>query len=266
MLMLSMASWAATVNTPGASAVITGSYVLNATIDAPPIGQGHWATSCLITASSSLSANLSDTIVNLTNTTTNQTEWNATFVSSTFEDASDYTFLWTCLNTTHQLSANTSRSGITIDNTVPAMATGLTSGTQTSDDVTVSATVTDAQTTGCSIEWEGTNSITPLYPSGTAGTYSGSSCSVSFSNLPDNTYSYRIRTTDGRDTTATEYVHFKVAEDKTSAAGSSAPSVSITEKVSVPTSSDLKDATTKTDSKISAFLDAIGEFFKNLFN
>jgi len=121
-----------------------------------------------------------------------------TFNSAAFEDATDYIINVTYTNATNGVlhSADTN-TGVTIDNTIPTAATSLSPTLNTDGAVTFSGTVTGSRTTACTLIFEGTNPGATSY----AMTHTGNSCSHALSNVPESSYQWIIRASDGTNTT-----------------------------------------------------------------
>lgn len=136
--------------------------------------------------------------VNLT-TNNSGTRTFSTYVSnfSGFYDDND------CVITVTDNESNSDTNiGIINDNTVPTAATGLESGIQTEDEFTLSVTVNNKNTMSCTVI-NGENgglwsSLTELTLDRSANT-----CSRTYSIAPGGIYSYKIRTSDGTNTTDT---------------------------------------------------------------
>lgn len=113
---------------------------------------------CNITIGSTLTSNVAGTVLNGTfNTMSNQTKWNFTARVDELEDANNYIITATC-NTTNDVisSVSTTLSSITIDNGVPTAPTTQTPADATVDqdgNVIFSATVVDADTTSCTVQF-----------------------------------------------------------------------------------------------------------------
>jgi len=94
-----------------------------------------------------------------------------------------------------------------IDTTAPQLPSALSpSGTVTSRDQTLQATVTGVNTTACMLRFSEKNPGSNRYPA----VHSGNTCSVAFTNFPRGTYTYSFDATDGTNTTAETVVTFTV--------------------------------------------------------
>ncbi len=116
-----------TVNAPGASAVISGDSVFNISSTV------NNTANCTITGSSALSGgSFTAYAMNYTGAPRNQS--NVTITTSAQRDAADWSFDITCYNTTavNQVTDTCSRTGITINNTIPIIDTCLIGGTTAS--------------------------------------------------------------------------------------------------------------------------------------
>ncbi len=86
-----------------------------------------------------------------------------------------------------------------MDNAVPTAATSLTPTTDDDGDFTFSGTVTDSETTSCTLQFVGGTTI----PGGDsqAMTYSGDTCSLIVTDVPESIYTWFIRASDETNTT-----------------------------------------------------------------
>jgi len=191
LLSMYVVSAGVSITVPSASTTIAGTVSFNVTNSSA----FDEMMNCTIYLKSSLTANSSwasmgyfynDTLFNV----------NGTFDSTAFEDSDDYIINATCRNSTNDISDDTN-IGITIDNTIPQSASGL---TPTSDDdgaLTMSGTVTARNTTSCTLYFDGINPGSPTY----AMTHTGSTCSYIFASIPEQTYKWYIRASDETNTT-----------------------------------------------------------------
>lgn len=136
---------------------------------------------------------------------------NFTFNSNAIEDASDYIFNATCVNDTAWFN-ETIVTSILVDNTVPTAPTSLSPAASSTDDdgtVTFSSTVTGSRTTACTLYFTGINPGESSY----SMTHSGSTCTSSSLNLPEQTFEYYIQASDGTNTTNSANTRFEVSID-----------------------------------------------------
>ena len=139
----------------------------------------NWTSVRIYLQSAGLTANTTEALA--TDWVANETDLllNGTLDSTVFEDGNDYIFKAQLFNGTDYI--NVTRTGITIQNTVPQAPSITTHSNHqvisTAGTVTFSFTVTNANTTSCtySIARGGASSGSDYF-SGT-GTYSGSTCS-----------------------------------------------------------------------------------------
>src|SRR3990167_1319097 len=200
------------LNSPAANSVIgAGNTTLNVSI-AISVGSPT-SYNCTFSVGSPSTANSSGTFI-ITNITNNSNSGSVTLaiVNTSFsfnhtiiEDSNDYTFTAECTNGTLAVVSDTN-TGITIDNTVPESATSLTSGTQSSSSVTVSGTVVGVNTTGCTLNFLGTNPGRASYTM----THSANSCTQALTGVADSTYHYYITTSDNTNTSNTGDTAFQV--------------------------------------------------------
>lgn len=171
--------------TPGAAETISGSsYVVNATSDLAGF------VNCSITASSALTGDSLSTTWLLNSSATHA---NATIDTTALEDATDWIFAGTCYNSTGSSEAMTSRTGITVDNTVPTAPTSI-SPTTTTDksSISITATVVGENTTGC------TMTVASNYHSESfTMDHSGDLCSDTISLPGGGVYTITMTATDG---------------------------------------------------------------------
>jgi thiol:disulfide interchange protein len=186
-LAISFISGAVTIVTPGAGATITGTSAINVT--------GVQILNCTFYMKSASTANSSWTYVGyaISDTSANSTI-NATFPSASLEDSNDYVFNASCANDT--LVQQATRTGLTIGNTNPTAPSTLTPTSSTSNSVSFSSAVVARTTTGCTLTFEGTN---PGFASYTM-THSGSTCTYSGLNMPDQSYRWYVVASDGTNT------------------------------------------------------------------
>ncbi|MEA2037912.1 MAG: hypothetical protein U9O94_10480 [Nanoarchaeota archaeon] len=234
--MLAMfASAATTFVTPGASATIQGDYVIN--ISTADVAN---ATNCSVNGSSTLSGD-SFTNFYVYNRTaigagTGYLNGTITSLTSIYEDASDWVFSAVCRNTTNSVSA-TSRTGITIDNTVPSGATGLTPVTTTSKrNIAFSSTVNGSKTTSCTATF-----TSAIHTETFTLTHSANTCSYTIPLLPPSEYTVTVLASDGLNSTTSNSTTITVKEgDQGGAAASGSNAARAAE------ASDSSDTTNKT--------------------
>lgn len=219
-----------TIDSPAADGKLYSSSESTANVSVTVAGQAGGACSfnCTVFAKSSLSANSTWTLV-INGTASairnaSDTVWNATFNTAMIEDANDYIINATCFNGTAGDHGEDTNTGITIDNTAPTAATSLyPTGTVTNQTFRFGGTVTDSETTSCTIRFDGTNPGLSSY----TGTYSGSSCYYAATLVPEQTYKYYVRASDGTNTTDSSVS--TVTVDVDTAAGKSMTSQQIAE-------------------------------------
>lgn len=218
---LTFASATVTISTPSANSILIGSsnaWNVSGTVNFINI------TSCQIWGSSSSTAN--STALNLSqaqNGTLNAVYVYGNLNLSTLrgiEDSNDYSIYAVCTNSSAGalLQQNSSAVTITIDNGVPTAPTSLSpsSNSQDSDGIiNFSATVTGTATTGCTLLFNGRNPGSATYTM----THGGNLCYYSFdsstSKIPEETYNYTIRASDGSNTTDSVGTSFSVLLTKT---------------------------------------------------
>ena len=202
--LMSIASAAFTLVTPADSAVLgSASVVLNATADVNQSSVTFQAF-CTGTANSTFVTICTNATTYWDNTTTYAT---CPWTVSHMEDGAECSFKATG-NDTNETDTNT---GITIDLTTPTAATSLSpvdGDINHQGALTVSAAVTGAETTSCTVAWE--NDKYPGDGSPDTLTHSGDSCSISYDNALDGTYTYVLTVSDGTNTTESDRTSFKV--------------------------------------------------------
>lgn len=186
--------------TPGASASISGSsYVVNVTSNLAAF------QNCSITASSVLTGDSLAATWLYNSTTTNA---NATIDTTALEDANDWIFAGTCYNSTGTSEAITSRTGITVDNTVPTTPTSLTPTTSTDkSSISISSTVTGSRTTSCTVTLSST-----YHTETNTMTHSGNTCSATVDLPGSGDYSYTVTASDETNTSTSAAQSLKVEE------------------------------------------------------
>ena len=179
-------------------------YVVNISVRAPAENNFTRATAYIqglgSTANTTLfNINITEGIANVTSSNSGVTYNISISINASFglEDGNDYNLTIVLLNVSDRF--NVSRL-VTIDHGIPPAATLLlpTSDFDNDDLATnFSATVTSANTTSCAINFTSTNPGRASYN----GVYSGTSCSVRITNIPDNDYVWVVTTSDGTNTT-----------------------------------------------------------------
>jgi len=167
-----------TVVSPGASAIVSGTYILNAS--------GVDLKNCTFYAKSSSTANSSWVSLGaFSNYSAGQIRINGTFNSGILEDSSDYTFNASCYNGSGQYHEGT-RASITLDNSIPTTPTlSPASNTRDTDgSVTFTGTVNGSQTTGCTLYFDGQNPGSSSYTM----VHSGSSCTYTLSAISEQSF------------------------------------------------------------------------------
>jgi hypothetical protein len=189
------------------------SQVINCTITHPTYSNTGF--NCTFYVKSSSTGN--NSWVNI-GTAVNQTEaanyTSLSWDSRVVEDASNYVFNATCFpdNETADINYSELVSGVGIDNTVPTAPSSLTSGTTDDTTPAITATVNDASTNqDCTLFFNGRNPGATSYTM----TYSGSTCTTSDISLPDETYEYYVRASDGTNTTDSGVSRITIDTDTT---------------------------------------------------
>lgn len=221
MTILPMVSALATANvtmaTPVASGTLSGSAaVFNCSLDAGFEGE-NWTSVRVSFQSAALTGNTTETTFTswITNTTTY--DLNGTVDTTVVEDGNDYTFKCQVFNGTNYVNAT--RTGITIDNTIPQTPSSLSpaaSSVDTDGDITFSGTVTGANTTSCTLFFDGANPGSTSY----SMTHTGNTCTYAATGIPEQTYSYYIRASDETNTTDSATTQIQV--DKKTSSGNAA--------------------------------------------
>lgn len=161
-----------TIVTPGASGILTGLALVNITSTI----NGN-AVNCTVSATSALSGG---TIAEFLALNTSNLYVNRTISTFAVRDANDYSFSATCYNSS-SASETCSRTGVTVDNTVPVISSCLqnsvtavnTTKTENSKN-TIACTINNA--TSCNVYWKDTTA------SSSTGTTSDTSCSYTASD------------------------------------------------------------------------------------
>jgi hypothetical protein len=185
-----------TVVTPGVSGILTGgSAVFNCSIQSTTYSGENWTRVRTWLKSTSLSANTTNILVSdwILNTTTQ--DLNGTLNSTWVEDANDYTFTCQLWNGTEY--RNQTRSSITINNTVPTAPSSLLPTSDSDGTVNFSATVTNSNTVSCVLHFVGTSYNGPTQTM----SYSGNSCNLQLTNVPEQSYTWYVTASDGSDNT-----------------------------------------------------------------
>jgi len=187
MLCLVGTAYAAVFIAPTSSSTISGSKLYNVTTKmAAPVN-------CSISGSSALNGDSASFFLY------NTTSWlNTTRVTTTEEDAADWTFSGTCYNSTYNATSGvgseaiTAISSVIIDNTAPTAPT-LTCESEYNNNEDIQYAVTGSGTTACTIYF-GANDY--------AMTHSGDTCTYTVAkNAPaDSNYELYATATDGTNT------------------------------------------------------------------
>lgn len=178
---------------PATGSTVSGTVVLNVTNSSTGFDEMN---NCTFTLASSLTANTSVTIGSFDNDTLFNV--NTTFDTTTVEDATDYVFTASCKNSSNDDASST--TSVTIDNTIPQTPSALSPATGTIDadgSITFSGTVTGVNTTICTLNFDGVN----YGGDDQSMTHTGNTCSLTLSNVPDQTYKWYITASDGTNTT-----------------------------------------------------------------
>lgn len=186
-----------TIVLPGVAGTLTETaYVFNCSMHAGYEEENY--TTGYIYMKSASTANSSWATMKDAFDNTTAVDFNGTLDSSAVEDANDYIFNCTLWNGTDYISAT--RTGLTIDNTVPTAASSLSPSNNiidTDGTVNFTGTATDSETISCTLNFVGTN---PGYSS-YIGVYSTTSCSYQLTAIPEQTYNWYITLSDGTNTT-----------------------------------------------------------------
>lgn len=140
---------------------------------------------------------------------------NVTWDSTGFEDAKTcdfYHILSNITQGTNELTCTATSTSV-IDNTVPTAPTSLAPATAsrfTNNSFTLSGTVTDSETTGCTVYFTGPNPGNPSY----SMTYSADSCTKSFTNVPNSVFYWYLTASDGTNTSTSSTLSLQIDENK----------------------------------------------------
>jgi hypothetical protein len=234
-MMASMANAAVSITMvdPASSSVIDGVssdlYALNVSTEGTNNDADLWnisyeMQSAGLTANNSWVEISSLTLRNISalgNLSFNVTGFNFSGDSGIFEDSDDYQIRATITlagDSTNTTTA-TATTGITYDRTTPSAATSFepAQGTATKrNDFELNATVTGSTVTSCTITW---TDIKPANVGTQTMTHSGSTCTLSFTDVPDGIYGYTITTSDETNTTVSAQTTLSVDAKGVSSAG-----------------------------------------------
>lgn len=214
LLCAGLASAAITLTDTGSDTTFVGSgkqvrFTMNST------GDNYAATSvtgCNASLTSSLTSNTTNVWTvsyNASLTVNANMTWVINITSARYEDANDYTVKINCSNATASFYQGTLSTGNTVDNTDPTEATSVSPSDgviySTNNTVHFSATITESNTIDTYVVWR------DMTPSGKAKdlmTCTGTSCTLSVTNVPRGIYYYAIQTSDRTDDTNTAYRYF----------------------------------------------------------
>ncbi|MEK6882579.1 MAG: hypothetical protein AABY22_23360 [Nanoarchaeota archaeon] len=205
LLTFSFVSAVTTINAPVASTAVSGATTFRVNTTDVLAGAGTMVlVNFTFYAKSSLSANNTWVIIGQNNSVNVTLTGNATMniinlSSLILEDANDYIFNVTIKNvTTGAILGEDTNIDITVDNGVPTAPTALSpTADQDSNSVAFSGTVVGANTTSCTLFFDGQNPGSSSY----AMTHSGNSCTYTVNPVADQTYRYYIRASDETNTT-----------------------------------------------------------------
>lgn len=143
-----------TINKPEASAIISGDYKVNITTAS---GYDQFVQNCTVVATSVKTGD-TWTLLAINNTNaTSDSGLNDTASSTSVRDADDYSFAVTCMNETAKTVDTCTRTGVTIDNTVPVCSPDLSSNTDYDPTVNTTITLTATNATEqCTANFYGT--------------------------------------------------------------------------------------------------------------
>ena len=206
MLTISFVSATSVVlHTPEDSGAVSDMATLTASIDS---NVSRYENCSWYVKGAGLTANTSwitigDQVINATNGL-----WTTTYnTTNNLEDGTDYIFNVSCTNATNTVSDVS--SSVVVDNTVPTTPSSLVPSSESTDDdgsISFSSTVTSGRTTACTLYFPNRNPGSPSYTM----THSGSSCTYTISSLPEETYDYYIRASDGTNNTDSAVTRFNV--------------------------------------------------------
>lgn len=180
LLMTAVYAGTCTVNTPGASARLMGSYLVNISLSAPTVYNNRTVHNCTVSATSSKTG---DTYtfyaINYTAAPHADTEAYANVTIGTNEmiDGDDWSFAVSCSNMSDPVAAidTCTRTGIIVDNTVPICTHTQTGNTEYKPTQTWTVTCTNA--TSAKIQFGGRTAET-MAESSDVCTYTGSGNTV----------------------------------------------------------------------------------------
>ena len=193
---IALATGDITIQDPAASGTLTGTTATFNVTHTVQFDENYTSINVYISSGGdSANTSLSSLVTNLANFTDGV--FNGTVDSSTIEDATDYTITFELLNGTDPI--NVTRT-VVIDNGIPTAPTSPTpaSGSVDTDgSINFSATVSDSNTTACTLFFVGVNPGSTSYTM----TYSENTCTHTISNVADNTYNWYVQASDGTNTT-----------------------------------------------------------------
>jgi|GEM_PF-5969695 len=196
-----------TFRAPVATDAISGNYAANLTIISGYEAQ-NW-TKLFVYCISALTANTTVTKGTLTpgpSSNGTRLDFNVTLpTKGVIEDGSDYTLTFMLFNGTDNVNKTVA---IAVDNTIPTTPT-LSPATGTTDSdgtINFTGTVGGANTTACTLYFDGTNPGNPSY----SMTHAGSSCGHQLTGIPEGTYKWYIANSDGTNTTNSASVEVSI--------------------------------------------------------
>lgn len=194
---------ALTLASPADSSTISGTTIINATAPA-----GEEIVNCTFYVKSASTANSTWTSLGTFNNDTT-INVNGTFSSAILEDSNDYQFNATCRNQSNNISDVVGGANVVVNNTVPTTPSSLSPSADSTDNdgsISFSATVTGSETTGCTLYFSGIHPGNPSYTM----THTGNTCTYSLTSVPEQSYDWYVRASDGTDTTDSSTQTFNV--------------------------------------------------------
>ena len=183
------------LNVTLAGGVYMGTITVNVTAKSTSTANSSW-----VILNASLQNNSIGTLVScqteVTQSVNNRTCWyGEMFLGKLVEDSNDYILNVSISNGTYVISK--SITSVTIDKGLPPAPTSLVPTTNSNGSVQFSATVTNENTTSCTLFFQYINPGSPSYTT----TYSTTSCVRTINNIPQQNYVWWMQASDGTNTT-----------------------------------------------------------------
>lgn len=204
-----------TLNAPASSSTVRGITTFNTTVTGLDVTNGNLVNLTYYVKSASVNDTGwvkigSNNSLNMTNQTVGNQTITKIDLTGRIEDANDYIFNVTILNDTASgFLDDVTNTGITVDQSAPSTPTILTPTDDSTDEdgtFVFNVSVAGANTTGCTLYFDGVGPGDSSY----AMTHLGSACYYSATRIPEQTYNWYVTATDGTNTSTSSTWNIQV--------------------------------------------------------